>query len=802
MNFAGIPRGAAAALAALHLREPKLDELAGLSDAEWGDALNFTDRSQLTLPLRSSAARESMPAWVRERTGACAARNLEKLRRLEEQYRALDKCLKAADVDYLALKGLAHCPEFGASASDRMQYDIDLYTPRERVYAARDAVIALGFVPLESMESSPTDHLPALIRKTGWEWRGDFFDPEIPIAVELHFRFWNERLERLRAPGVEEFWPRRVRRQVAGVEMGALCPVDALGFASLHLLKHVVQGSGRASHIYEVARFLDARADDDDFWNAWRALHSPELRRLEAAMFRLAREWFGGQVGPAAEEEMERLPVATQRWFDEFAASPAQRIFHPAKDELWLHLSLLDSPWDALAVARRRLLPMSLPGPVDAIHIPESELTWKRRALRRARYLRHMARRVGHHAQTLPGALWSGVQWWWKPNALGGQFWTFLGAAVLYNFALFIFVLLYNLRLLDLGYREDFLGIVSSAGTLGCVAGTLPAAALARRFGLRATLLTTIAASACIAAMRALATGRVALAALAFVSGLVFAGWAVVMAPAVAGAVEEKRRPAAFSFFYATMFTTGITGGFVGGRLPLWVHGKQPALLIASALAALALWPASRLRSGAPAPEKTKKIYPRTRFMLRYLIPFAIWNLATGSFNPFFNAYFARLGYGSERIGVTFSTAQLAQVATVLLAPLVFRKAGLANGVAWMMAATAVGLVCLAARPAGAAAAAYVGYMAFQWMSEPGLSTLLMNGVEERERGGASAMNYLVMFAANALAALVGGAVVIRFGYGVALAGSAGLAVLAAALFQGWLGERARQGLTRPSGIT
>ena len=41
---------------------------------------------------------------------------------------------------------------------------------------------------------------------------------------------------------------------------------------------------------------------------------------------------------------------------------------------------------------------------------------------------------------------------------------------MLYNFALFVFVLLYNLRLLDLGYREDFLGMVSSAGTLGCVA--------------------------------------------------------------------------------------------------------------------------------------------------------------------------------------------------------------------------------------------------------------------------------------------------------------------------------------------
>jgi MFS family permease len=801
-NLAGLPQGASAARAALHFRSPNLEALARLTDAEWRDALDFTDRSQLTLLLRNSPARDAMPPWAQERTDAAAARNLERLHRVEALYRALDTQLRDAGIQYLALKGLAHCPEFCATAGGRVQYDIDLYTPRESVYAARDAVMALGFEPLQSMERFPTDHLPALIRKTGWEWRGDFFDPEIPIAVEIHFQFWNQRLERLPAPGVEEFWPRRVRREVAGVQMGALSPVDALGFASLHLLKHVVQGSARPSHICEVAHFLETHAaydrppalsrlhtDNAAFWAEWRALHTPELLRLQAVVFRLARDWFGCHVGTVAEEEIERLPATTHRWFEEFAASPAQRIFHPAKHELWLHLSLLDSPWDALAVARRRLLPISLPGPVDAIHIPESELTWRRRLLSRARYLRHVSRRTAHHAGTLPGVLLSGVQWWWKPKAMGGEFWTFLSAAVLYNFALFVFVLLYNLRLLDLGFREDFLGVVSSAGTLGCVAGTLPAAALARRFGLRHMLLATIAASACIAALRALATGRVALAALAFVSGLVFSGWAVVMAPAVAGAVDEKRRAAAFSFFYATMFATGVAGGFVGGRLPLWVHGKQPALLIAAALAALALLPASRLRLAAhsPAPERSKKIYPRARFMLRYLIPFAIWNLATGSFNPFFNAYFARLGYGAARIGAAFSTAQLAQIATVLLAPLVFRKAGLVNGIAWMMAATAGGLACLAARPAGAAIAAYVGYMAFQWMSEPGLSTLLMSGVEERERGGAAAMNYLVMFGAQALAALVGGAVVNSFGYGVALAGSAALAVLAAALFRGLL---------------
>src|SRR2546426_10697636 len=62
-----------------------------------------------------------------------------------------------------------------------------------------------------------------------------------------------------------------------------------------------------------------------------------------------------------------------------------------------------------------------------------------------------------------------------------------------------------------------------------------------------------------------------------------------------------------------------------------------------------------------------------------------------------------------------------------------------------------------------------------------------MNQVEERERSGASALAFLVAFAAQALAAFGAGALLARFGYGVVLAGAAALAALAAALFRWWL---------------
>src|ERR1051326_9008607 len=84
-DYDRVPRGPAAILAALHISEPRYDLLRRLTDLEWTEALEFSDRWQLTLPLRR-VARERLPEWLRERTDANAARNLQRLARLEQIY--------------------------------------------------------------------------------------------------------------------------------------------------------------------------------------------------------------------------------------------------------------------------------------------------------------------------------------------------------------------------------------------------------------------------------------------------------------------------------------------------------------------------------------------------------------------------------------------------------------------------------------------------------------------------------------------------------------------------------------------
>jgi hypothetical protein len=240
------------------------------------------------------------------------------------------------------------------------------------------------------------------MRPNSWKWRGDFFDPEMPLAIELHFQFWNPKLEHLPAAGVDEFWKRRVRRPVAGADLPVLAAPDAVAYAALHLLKHVLHGDTRPFHVYEIASFLHRHADDQEFWTAWRTLHSDTLRRLQTVSFLLAESWFGCRLAPAAREEAGRLPRATRVWFEEFATSPAVQRFRPNKDELWLHLSLLDSKRDALRIARRRLIPSNLPPPARATTT----------ASRRSVYMAWLWTRLRHHTISLGTTLTSGARWW------------------------------------------------------------------------------------------------------------------------------------------------------------------------------------------------------------------------------------------------------------------------------------------------------------------------------------------------------------------------------------------------------
>jgi MFS family permease len=388
---------------------------------------------------------------------------------------------------------------------------------------------------------------------------------------------------------------------------------------------------------------------------------------------------------------------------------------------------------------------------------------------------------------------------WWRERAPRGEFWALVAATLFFNVGMSAFLFLYNLFLLDLGFREQSLGIIAGAMALGSMAGTIPMGVLARRFGLKRILLTCLLLIAGTFAARACLPWYSAQVVLSFLSGVALCGWAVVLFPAVANVVVEDKLPFAFSILFASAIASCSLGGLAGAGIPAWcqrlsvhyagavvsaVEAKRITLLLACAVTALAVWPVSRLGSEMPM-QRVRSSYRFSPFLVRFLIASACWGAALGFFNPFVSVFFARyLGVPLVRMGVIFSVAQLAQAGAVLVTPLLLRRAGLVAGITLAQLTTAATLGLLAmSHGAMQAAVIFCCYRAAMHMSEPGMQSLLMDRVAVEDRSNASAMNFLVTSIAQAIAAAIAGFAFARFRYPFVLAGIAATTAVAAILF-------------------
>ncbi len=792
---ARIPRYALAVMEALSFGKARNGRLQALTDEEWKQVLAFCDRAQLTLTL-NHVCRDALPNWVRNRIDGNIRTYSERFHRLQSALLEIAGRLENRGIEFVVLKGISHSPHFTPEPLLRAQGDIDIWCRGESVGAAREALCDLGY---RAVGGSQGRHLPPMVRETNWEWLGDYFASDLPIPIEVHYQLWDEQAESIRAPGEDLFWDRRGSLSLEGRTLPVLCMPDRLAFASLHLLMHVLHGDLRLQRAWEIAHFLQMHSHNGAFWSQWARCHDDSLQRLEAIVFQLVSAWFGSDLAPEAEEAIDRLPGDVKLWMERYALSPVEALFQPNKDEIWLQLSMVDSPRDKCAIFLRRVLPLRVPERIDEGTVRKEPPT----PTQVKRHVLYLGSRTLHHARTLFPSLYSGARWYWIRGEFSGGLLRYLAASGLFCFGVSIFFLLYNLYLMKLGYREDFLGRVAGCLSLGTVLGAMPSAILTRRTGLRNAMRIAILGTAVAALTRTLGAQPAWLLATAFLNGLFLSLWAISFSPAVAGLTNERNRQSAFGIACSSGVCAGVLGGVMGGRLPgllgglLHLGGPLPAdraaLMVASGIAAIAVWPLAGLRFQR-AEESQSKIYPRSRFLIGFLISLSCFSLAAGAFNPFFTVFFAqRMRMSVERIGLVLSFSQISQALAMLSAPLVLRRLGQVRGITSMQLATGLALLCLAFSPtAGLAVVAYLGYMSFQYMSEPGLFSLLMSRVAPGERSGASALYFLVISLAGGVAAILGGGAVVRFGYPSVLIAAASLLAAAAFLFRVLVQEQAR----------
>jgi hypothetical protein len=373
-----------------------------LEDAAWRSLLKFADETQCTLFLHAA---QGLPDWFTKEIEARLARNADRRKRLLQAYQETSGALRAGGLDFVLLKSFTHEHGFGIEGAQRVQYDLDFFLTASDLAAADAALREIGYAPHGTSELSELHGRP-LIKPSTWRWRGDYYDPEMPIPLELHTGLWHSESDRLLAPGVDAFWGRRTTTRACGLQVPALAEPDRVAFAALHVLRHILHNNVRPSHVLELARFLATRAGDSLFWESWRNLHDPGLRTLETISFRFAREWFRCPFPDALEDTWREMSPAVRSWFERFAFSPVVNLLQPNKDVVWLHAALLPNARDRWSVLAKRLVPLRLPDQGEA-----EGASYSGRFFRRARY----------HARALASALWNGVRWRWAASSTASE---------------------------------------------------------------------------------------------------------------------------------------------------------------------------------------------------------------------------------------------------------------------------------------------------------------------------------------------------------------------------------------------
>jgi hypothetical protein len=407
-----MPPEVAALMTALQHNLADMRQLQRLGDEDWNKLLTFTDLAHLTLTL-AQFDRKGFPLWVMERLKSNLTYNALRFERVKATYKEAAAALLKMDAEHVVLKGFAQFPNFVCNPRLRAQSDLDLYIPPARIGRAQKALESIGYRMDQTLDHSRADHLPPFVRAGDWQWRGNHFDPDMPLSIELHFVLWNSRVARFSLPEVDLFCDRHITRTIEDMAFPSLNPVDYLGYFTLHILRDIFAGGSALNLMYELSVFLHHHADDDAFWKEWQQTHSPHLRSVEMVAIYQARAWFDCNLHSSLERQLAALPAPIAKWLERFAGSPLNGMFLQNKDFVWLHMAFLDSFKEKRQFILSSLIPRKVPGRNNPVtRLKNRQLRAFRVIHPRIRYFSYILARLRAHARIVPETVASGVAWW------------------------------------------------------------------------------------------------------------------------------------------------------------------------------------------------------------------------------------------------------------------------------------------------------------------------------------------------------------------------------------------------------
>jgi hypothetical protein len=266
-----------------------------------GLALYFLDR------MTQRGQRGSLPAAVVSRLERNQEENRQRTQGLIDESIRLQQDFQSANLSYAVMKGVSLYPMSVPRPELRHQFDLDFLIADSYAPAARQILERHGYT------------LFAISGKS-WEFKKgqtprvaakDLYRDLPYRGVELHLE--------VSAPGAPARLPGVVSREIYGLVMPVLSPVDLFLGQAFHASKDISGSFLRASHLLEFYRHVLARREDISFWEELRQ-HACEDRRACLAIgmvtYLITSVW--GDFAPRALTSwtVDQLPAPIRLWLD------------------------------------------------------------------------------------------------------------------------------------------------------------------------------------------------------------------------------------------------------------------------------------------------------------------------------------------------------------------------------------------------------------------------------------------------------------------------------------------------------
>ena len=375
------------------------------------------------------------------------------------------------------------------------------------------------------------------------------------------------------------------------------------------------------------------------------------------------------------------------------------------------------------------------------------------------------------------------------------------------NVGIGMFMLIFNLYLLELDLREDYIGAFNAIHTIGIAGMSLTMGILINRLGVWRCVMLGFCFFLASSVLLVTITQPVVLLGLAVLGGV---GTAFLFVPTMPFIVDltrstERHGVAAltFSLNSLSMTVASLVGGFTPRALAAVLPVEAPSaeafrytLLLGLAIAGLALIPLLRMseqrRTAMPedtAADTQLGMVPLEpgrvrRHMWMFIAVGGLMSLGAGMVFPFYNVYLSSIGASASQIGLIFSIAGVIAALLGLTSPYLASRFGSQMAVVMVRMAPLPLFGMLIFFPAlWIAVAAHVLRTASINMGWPIDSSYIAGVLPGKARTAVFGYRSGAWNIGFALAAFVGGNVIVRYGYEATFATYIVFMVLAMIMF-------------------